>query len=170
MTLNAKLLRHASVLAMLLNFVAIAGHFYLARMFSRGVIHPAGALAPITGVTVGGSMAANLSAGCHVVRYTSIHCPWCQRDQPTWDNFAQTLQQNGCDSTSLGPSGDDMPREVDSLPNRQFLVAVPAEFAQNVDLLATPTTIVLDRNWNVLWSRVGILGPDDAREAAATLR
>jgi hypothetical protein len=48
-------------------------------------------------------------------------------------------------------------------------VAVPAAFARKIDLFATPTTVVLDRNWNVIWSRVGMLDPNDIKEAEAAL-
>jgi len=166
---GAKWLKRASAFAILLNLVAIGGHYYLIHQFAEGVARPSGTSAPITGITVGGNTVSDSPAPCHVIRYTSIYCPWCRRDQLSWDSFDQALQSSGCDSTSLGPSGSDLPRKADSLPNRRFLVAVPAMFAQKIDLTATPTTVVLDREWNIVWSHVGLLSANDAGEAVATL-
>lgn len=169
MMAGVKWLKRASAFAVLLNLAAIAGHYYLIHEFAEGVTRPSGTSAPITGITVDGNTIADSSAPCHVIRYTSIRCPWCRRDQPSWDSFDQILRNSGCDSTSLGPSGEDLPRKVDSLPNRRFLVAVPAVFAQKIDLTATPTTVVLDREWNIVWSHVGLLGANDAGTAVAAL-
>lgn len=169
MMAGAKWLKRASAFAILLNLAAIAWHYYLIHQFTEGVARPSGTSAPITGITLDGNTISDSSAPCHVIRYTSIYCPWCRRDQPSWDSFDQTLRNSGCDSTSLGPSGSDLPRKADSLPNRRFLVAVPAAFAQKINLTATPTTVVLDREWNIVWSRAGLLEANDAGEAVVAL-
>ncbi|MBZ5508840.1 MAG: hypothetical protein LAO78_25550 [Acidobacteriia bacterium] len=163
--------RRAAIFAALLNIVAIGTHTYFGHKFaSGGLPQLSGTMAPVAGVSTNGQIVAeNSTRPCHIIRYTSIHCAYCRRDQPTWDRFDAALTKNGCDSTSLGPSGSDMPQNAATESARQFLVAVPASFAKRIDLFATPTTVVLDRNWNIVWSRVGMLDTSDIKEATAAL-
>ncbi len=173
MTLGKHWLRWASICAVLLNAGAMGAHYWLAHkpMINERVL-PGVVVGPIAGITSTGIAVTENSMNaypCHVIRYTSIHCPWCLRDEPTWARFDETLRHYGCDSTILGPLGTDLPANAMLTPNQRSLVAVPAFVAQKIDLRVTPTTIVLDKNWKVVWSNLGILKPDDAEKALSSL-
>lgn len=163
--------RRIAAFAVLLNIAAIGTRSYLDHKFAAGAVsQPSGTIVPATGVTTNGQVVLqNPARPCHIVRYTSIHCAYCRRDQPLWERLEATLTKKACDSISLGPLGSDMPKDAAIASDHQILVAVPAAFARKIDLFATPTTVVLDRNWNVIWSRVGVLDPNDIEEAEAAL-
>lgn len=168
-----RLLRYASILAVLLNVIAICAHYYVAHeKAALGVLPRGTVIKPVTGVDSLGNYVTEgtVSAySCHVVRYTSIRCPSCRRDEPSWDHFDTVLRNHGCDSTILAPSATDVPRNVTPLPSRRLLPVVPASVAQQTDLLATPSTIVFDHDWKVVWSELGMLQPGDPEKALSSL-
>lgn len=172
MTRGRYWLRWASICAVLFNLGAIGVHYWLShKSMINQPVRPGAVVGPIAGMTSTGITVAKNSTdaySCHVIRYTSIHCPWCRRDEPTWARFDETLRSHGCDSTILGPSAGDLPPNATLTPNERSLVAVPAFVAQNIDLMVTPTTIVLDKNWKIVWSNLGILKPDDAEKALSS--
>ena len=166
-------LRYASILAILLNVVAVGVHFYVVHeKGTLGVLPHGTVIKPITGIdSFGNYVTEGTGSGykCHVVRYTSIRCPSCRRDEPSWDHFDTILRNHGCDSTILVPAATDVPRNVTPLPSRRLLPVVPASVAQQTDLLATPSTIVFDHDWKVVWSALGMLQPGDPERALSSL-
>ena len=168
-----RLLRYVSIFAVLLNVVAVGVHYYLAHknaglgVLARGVI-----IQPVTGFdSLGNYVTASAVSAypCHVVRYTSIHCASCRRDEPSWNHFDTILRNHGCDSTILVPAATDVPKNVTPLPSRRLLPVVPASVAQQTDLLATPSTIVFNHDWRVVWSTLGMLQPGDTERALSSL-
>lgn len=166
-------LRYASILAVLLNVLAVGVHYYVAHAKTTlGVLPRGTVIRPVTGIdSLGNDVTeSTVSAySCHVVRYTSIRCPSCRRDEPSWEHFDTMLRNHGCDSTILVPAATDAPRNVTPLPSRRLLPVVPASVAQQTDLLATPSTIVFDHDWKVVWSALGMLQPGDAERALSAL-
>jgi len=166
-------LRYASILAVLLNVLAVGVHYYVAHAKTTlGVLPRGTVIRPVTGIdSLGNDVTeSTVSAySCHVVRYTSIRCPSCRRDEPSWEHFDTMLRNHGCDSTILVPAATDAPRNVTPLPSRRLLPVVPASVAQQTDLLATPSTIVFDHDWKVVWSALGMLQPRDAERALSAL-
>jgi len=79
------------------------------------------------------------------------------------------LRNHGCDSTILFPAAADAIKDITPLPSRRLLPAVPASVAQQTNLLATPSTIVFDHNWKVVWSALGMLQPGDPERALSAL-
>jgi hypothetical protein len=166
MTMPGNWLQRIAVLAILINIPAIGAHFYFAhRFYSAAVLSVGLRVTPVTGVTTEGHEAAATVRECHVLRYTSIHCQWCRKDEPAWQAFEKLLQQRGCDSTLFGPAADDLPKDAVSTADRHWLAVVPASVAKEMNFFATPTTIVFDRQWRVVWSRMGILDKGDLESA-----
>lgn len=168
-----RLLRYASILAVLLNVVAVSVHFYLAHeKETTGVLPRGTVINPVTGIDSLGNYVSESTGSaykCHVVRYTSIRCPSCRRDEPSWNNFDTILRNRGCDSTILFPAATDALKDIVPLPSRRLLPVVPASVAQQTNLLATPSTIVFDHNWKVVWSTLGMLQPGDPERALSAL-
>jgi hypothetical protein len=166
-------LRYASILAVLLNVVALGAHFYVARAKTAlGVLPRGTVIKPVTGIDSLGNDVTESTVNaysCHVVRYTSIRCPSCRRDQPAWEHFDAILRGHGCDSTILFPAATDAVKDIIPLPSRRLLPVVPASVAQQTNLLATPSTIVLDHEWRVVWSTLGMLHPGDPEKALSAL-
>jgi hypothetical protein len=166
-------LRYASILAILLNVVAVGVHFYVVHeKATLGVLPHGTVIRPVTGIdSLGNDVTeSTVSAySCHVVRYTSIRCPSCRRDEPSWQHFDTILRNRGCDSTILFPAAADAIKDTVPLPGRRLLPVVPASVAQQTNLLATPSTIVFDHNWKVVWSTLGMLQPGDPEKALSAL-
>lgn len=166
-------LRYTSFLAVLLNVAAVGVHYYLAHERGTiGVLPRGTVIKPVTGIDSLGNYVTESAVSaypCHVVRYTSIRCPSCRRDEPSWNNFDTILRNRGCDSTILFPAATDAIKDIIPLPNRRLLPVVPASVAQQTNLLATPSTIVFDHNWKVVWSTLGMLQPGDTERALSSL-
>jgi len=166
-------LRYASILAVLLNVIGIGAHYYVAhKKVTMGVLPQGTVIEPVTGIDSLGNYVTESTVSaysCHVVRYTSIRCPSCRRDEPAWEHFDTTLRSHGCDSTILFPAAADANKDITPLPSRRLLPAVPASVAQQTNLLATPSTIVFDHDWKVVWSTLGMLQPGDPERALSAL-
>jgi hypothetical protein len=167
-------LRYASILAVLLNVAALGAHYYVAHeKGTLGVLPRGTVIKPVTGIDSLGNDVTESTVNaysCHIVRYTSIRCPSCRRDEPSWNNFETILRNHGCDSTILVPAAADVPKNVTLLPGRRLLPLVPASVAQQTNLLATPSTIVFDHEWKVVWSTLGMLQPGDPERALSSLK
>jgi len=166
-------LRYASILAVFLNVIAVGVHYYIAHdKATLGVLPRGTVIRPVTGIDSAGNAVTESTVNgypCHVVRYTSIRCASCRRDEPSWEHFDTALRNHGCDSTILVPAAADLPKNVTPLPGRRLLPVVPASVAQQTDLLATPSTIVFDHDWKVVWSTLGMLQPGDTERALSSL-
>jgi hypothetical protein len=166
-------LRYASFLAVMLNVSAIGVHYYVAHeKETLGVLPRGTVIEPVTGIDSLGNYVTESTVSaysCHIVRYTSIRCPSCRRDEPAWEHFDTILRSHGCDSTILFPAATDALKDITPLPSRRLLPVVPASVAQQTNLLATPSTIVLDHDWKVVWSTLGMLQPGDTERAVSAL-
>lgn len=167
-------LQRVSFAAVLLNVAALSIHYYAVHKSSgREALPPGSVIQALTGLDAQGfpvTEAAATETPCHIVRYTSSHCPWSRRDERSWSEFEHALHARGCDSTIMAPSVSDLPQVAAPVPKQRILSVVPASVAQQIDLLATPTTIVLDRGWRVTWSATGVLQSGDTQRALASLR
>jgi hypothetical protein len=94
-------LQGVSVFAVLLNLAAMGVHYYVAhKSAALGVLARGAVIRPVTGVdSLGNDVteSAMSAYSCHVVRYTSIHCPSCRLDEPSWNHFDAALRNRGCD-------------------------------------------------------------------------
>jgi hypothetical protein len=167
-------LQRIAILALLFNIVALGIHYYVLQKRTSREVLPAGVIiGPVTGVDSQGNVvteSAARAAPCHVVRYTSIHCQYCRKDEPSWTSFEKMLRERGCDSTILAPMASDLPKNPTPRPNQRIFPVVAASVAQQTVLAATPITIVLDHDWKVVWSAAGMLQPQDMESALSSLR
>jgi hypothetical protein len=168
-----KLGRTFTIMALLLNAFAMGAHyFFLHQLAARSSIPSGSTVGPISGITPDGIPVLDATSSefhCHEIRYASIHCPWCEKDQPAWEQFDAALRSYGCDSFVLAPTVADFPKHARGSVDQKFIMAMPADVASRLDLLATPTTIVADGNWKVIWSKAGTLIQNDKKEALASL-
>jgi hypothetical protein len=166
---SANWIKTLSIVAVFINALALAAHYYIARQFTaESALTPGVTTGPVAGVNTQGhyiDRASTNSFRCHVVRYTSVNCPWCRKDEPAWKSFDQALRGQGCDSIIFGPSATELPRSVSPASGQDYLPVVSASAARNFELYATPTTLVLDHDWKVLWSNLGILEKGDTEKA-----
>ncbi|MBZ5494419.1 MAG: hypothetical protein LAO76_26140 [Acidobacteriia bacterium] len=162
--------RRLIILALALNMLAMGAHYWLRFQYERHMASaPGSTVGPVSGISPDGIPVVDSGYGCHTIRYTSIHCPWCAKDQETWQDFDAALRAYGCDSMILAPSAAEFPKNSPASSNQELIMAVPADVAARLDLFATPTTIVADRAWKVAWSKAGILSPGDKEKALSTL-
>jgi hypothetical protein len=106
---------------------------------------------------------------CHLLRYESARCTFCQADRAVLDDLLRDARERSCTVTFLAPTPAEQitdraaqPGLVLSYPALTFVRSFPAD--------ATPTTVVADAAWRVAWSKAGILRAPDRIDAWATLR
>jgi hypothetical protein len=162
--------KRLAVAALFLNVLAIGIHYFILHQLERYTSFTVGlAVGPISGIRPDGIPVLDSGFQCHAIRYTSIQCPWCVKDQGRWEAFDAALRSYGCDSITLVPTSADLPRNSPASANQVSIIAVPADVAGRLDLLATPTTLVTDRQWRVVWAKAGTLGRGDQEKALSSL-
>lgn len=162
--------RRLMIPVLALDLLAIGAHYWLRFQYERHISSASGStVGPVSGISPDGIPMPVSGYNCHAIRYTSIHCTWCAKDEGAWQEFNTALRSYGCDSTVLSPSAADFPKNSPASTDQKLIIAVPADVAARLDLFATPTTIITDRQWKVAWSKAGILSPDDKEKALASL-
>lgn len=146
--------------------MATAGvDFYFRRTATALVPYPSGQVVsgPL-GIAIGDSPSPP-DAACHLVRYASIYCGYCapKYSQP-WNHLEKTLTSKGCDSTIVSPYSGDVPQGDGTIPEHK-LAGVSLQFMSSTRFYSTPITLLLDRDWKVVWSHVGVVENDDAQQA-----
>ena len=115
---------------------------------------------PLSGVSRNGVLVnTDVKSGrpCHLIRYASKSCKWCSMDSGNWQSLATFFSRKGCDVFVLAPSSDLMPPpNGEGIPEIQ-VAFVP--FGAFGELRGTPTTVLLDRSWQVLWGHKGAMDP-----------
>lgn len=147
--------------------VATAGaDFYFRRSANALLPFPPGQVisSASLGITTSGSAPAP-GASCHLVRYASINCRYCSPNysQP-WNDLERTLTGKGCDSLIVTPYAGDFPQADEKTP-KQKLAGVSLQFMKSTDFNSTPITLLVDHDWRIVWSHVGVLDDDDRQQA-----
>ena len=148
----------------LLNLATAAADFYFRRSTVALLPLPPGqTLAAPLGITPAGSTPAN--AACHLVRYASINCGYCApRYSQPWNDLERTLTQKGCDSIIVSPYSGDFPLADDKIPEHR-LAGVSSQFMKSTSFHSTPITLLVDHNWRIVWSHVGVVEQSDSQQA-----
>jgi hypothetical protein len=155
-------------LLLLINMVTVGVDFYFRRSAAALVPFPPGQMIFGTGITGGGNPPA-AGAPYHLVRYASIYCGFCApKYSQAWNELEKTLTSKGGDAIIVSPFAGDLPPGDGATPE-QKLAGVSLQFVQSTHFNSTPITLLVDREWRVLWSHVGVLDSGDAREALKTI-
>lgn len=82
-----------------------------------------------------------------------------------WLRLEQEALQAHCDALLLAPASPLFLFSSNLGEQAISLSHIAPSFAAAAQLRETPTTILADGNWTVLWEKVGVLGPKDERIA-----
>lgn len=153
-------------LLILVNVATAGADFYFRRTAAALVGFPPGQVlssGPL-GITADGNPPPS-GAACHLVRYASINCRYCspKYSQP-WNDLERTLTGKGCDSIIVSPYAGDFPLADEKTPE-QKLAGVSLQFMKSTEFNSTPITLLVDRDWGIVWSHVGVVEKEDSQEA-----
>lgn len=149
---------------LLLNLATAAADFYFRRSALALLPLPPGqSVASPPGIALAGG--PPVTAACHLVRYASINCGYCApRYSQPWNDLERTLTQKGCDSILVSPYSGDFPVADEKIPERR-LAGVSPQFMRSTRFNSTPITLLVDHDWRIVWSHVGVVEESDARQA-----
>jgi len=152
-------------LLLMVNVVTVAADLYFRRAIAASTPLPPGQMiSGRAGITAAGKALTSGSA-CHLVRYASTNCPYCSaRYSQAWDDLERALTGKGCDAIIVSPYATDLPPGDGVIPE-QRLAAVSLQFMESTRFGSTPITLLADRDWKIIWSRVGVLDEEDYRQA-----
>jgi hypothetical protein len=103
-------------------------------------------------------------APCRVLRITADNCEFCVKDGPSYASLIEVARKARCEIVEVSPRAGDM-AEIQRLGIVQ-LKYISQDLGRN---LATPQTIILDRDFSVRWSRLGAFSDKTLREAKSVL-
>lgn len=153
------------LLLLIVNVITAGIDFYLRHSTAALEPFPSGRqIADTPGITASGGSAASARA-CHLVRYASTYCGYCapKYSQP-WNELEKTLIGKGCDAIIVSPYSGDLP-PGDSTTPEQKLAGVSLPFIRSTRFSSTPITLLLDRDWRIVWSHIGVVETGDSHEA-----
>jgi hypothetical protein len=158
------LVRLISVGTLVANVVLIAVVVYVrAEIAAVSLISKGAAVAPLTGVTIEGEHIGTrdaLRAKCHLVRYSSTACALSNSDRRPWNTVAAAAANRlGCEVTIISPGPDRMPA-IDGMKVNRLAYPVMT-FVGQTRFRGTPTTLLFDEQWRLVWWREGPLQDDD---------
>jgi hypothetical protein len=159
------------VVLLVLNLATAGFDFYLRRSAASALPFPSGQIISAKpGITAAGRP-PDAGPSCHVVRYASINCGYCSPERSqSWNDLEKALTAKGCDAIIVSPFSGDFPLG-DGKTTEQRLAGVSMKFVRSTSFHSTPITLLLDRDWKIVWSHVGTVDGDDVQQAlrAATL-
>ena len=149
-----------ALLSVCLAIPLVVAHLLLHRK-AQGIqpFLPGQSINPIVGLSRQGTLVdlARSSSPCRLVRYESATCEASKVDRAQLVKLAGVATARGCEVVTLAPSPElNMPDSLGlevALVTPRSLEASPLRF--------TPTTLLVDREWRVLWSRIGSLSFPD---------
>lgn len=93
-----------------------------------------------------------------VLYFTASWCPACKATTPTVDSFAAAHPD--VNVLAVAMEDEDDAKAYFGPQNRSFaVVAATQQLARDYPVKALPTTLVLDKDGNAVWTRQGVLMP-----------
>ena len=121
------------------------------------------AFPPLSGLSIANRwVSLDDSRPCHLVRFASEQCRFSKADDPAYRALESRLLAQGCDAAIVAPQRVLMPAGYTETSRRRLLAEADLGFLDRARLTRTPTTMVFDRRWRLVWRREGILDPADA--------
>lgn len=156
-------------LALLATLVLSAYHFHLWREARVYQFRTGTRLVAPVGMTLDGTVLSSQSwtDRCYVLRYASKTCAASRSDVEVLRQIENGLRMRGCGSVLLAPSKEVFPETQASRIN---IVSTRVSFAHAADFTFTPTTMVVDHEWRILWAKVGSLNPSDVQPAVFSVQ
>jgi hypothetical protein len=153
------------LLLLIVNAATAGADFYFRRSAAASVPLPRGQMiSGAVGITANGNPPPS-GARCHVVRYASSNCGYCAaKYSQAWNDLEKALASRGCDAIIVSPYATDLPPENATTPEHR-LAGVSLQFMQSTHFTSTPITVLVDRDWRILWSHVGVLEHEDYQQA-----
>lgn len=105
---------------------------------------------------------------CRVVRVTSDNCVYCTKDKGSYADLVAAALQSSCEIVELAPNAGQM--ALDPRPGIHQLKFVDTNLAPALFPFATPSTLILDREWNIRWARRGMFDRESLDASVKTIR
>jgi hypothetical protein len=91
-------------------------------------------------------------------------CPFCRVNLHNWRDIAHTIPLRNIVWADITATADDTYLMRSGIPKDSRVILLKQADANSRRLVVTPTTVVLDSNGAVIWSRIGILAPGDVTQ------
>jgi hypothetical protein len=160
-----KAVEYLCFLLVIINVATAGADLYFQRTAAASVPFPPGQMVSgAPGITTNGTLPAT-GAAFHLVRYASLNCGYCAPQySQAWDQLEKTLTSKGCDAIIVSPYATDLPMG-DGITPEQRLAGVTLQFMESTRFNSTPITLLVDRDWKIVWSHVGVLDNSDYQQA-----
>jgi hypothetical protein len=137
------------------------------RTGESGALVAGTTILPPAGVTLQGTSLdlAKSPAVCHLIRFASRSCEFSRSDR-LFNQVELTALRAGCDSIILAPSDTSYDCDASASHNRHHHLSYPTmATVRALRLEATPTTMIVDNAWRVVWVQIGVLSEQDVSYA-----
>lgn len=161
-----------AAIALILNLAAIAANVWVSRKARALRMFATGARFPLPGGrTLDGTYVPVPTRGsrpCYLVRFGSEECPQSKADVAALESLERRLNERQCVSLFMAPTPGLFQRPVDR--RRINLAFLDLASAAQIPFVGTPTTIVVDGEGIIHWSKIGPLENRDVTEALRSIR
>lgn len=142
----------------------VADALTVRRIRQLGAPEPGGVFTQLSGVSAKGQWtSATAERRCHLVRFASDLCPFSRSDDRAFRAFEARLLRGGCDSAILAPASNVFPTGYIDSDTRRLLQYADLGFLKQAKFIRTPTTLLFDQDWRLMWRREGVLSKSDLR-------
>ena len=103
-----------------------------------------------------------------VLRFASIRCHYCKKDEAFWSPLSKKLRDMGYKLIMVSPTAADAyPHEYEMSSGALQEAFLDMDSIRSLRLTMTPTLLIFDRRHGLIWSHNGTL---DATSSAAALQ
>ena len=100
------------------------------------------------------------------VRYASRFCKFCQKDEPKWQSLKSRLASNKYSIFTIPvTAGESYSEDANALSGTVQISYVDVGWIKQYRLSATPTTLIFNKNGQIIWTHAGTMTDDDEKSA-----